>query len=138
MGPWIAVLEAWLVKRLLESQTFHQGVRKVHKGIYRLRHGPLEGDEGGTNLERQGPGFGQHFWDEIQTQVGRKKVDQNPLEKSDSAHTTQAHQPTSSQPTQDRTTRPKVTPEPQPPKEGFISHFMEELRSQTRGRDKNP
>jgi len=113
-------------------------VRKVHKGIYRLRHGPLEGDEGGTNLERQGPGFGQHFWDEIQTQVGRKKADQNPLEKSDSTHTTQAHQPTSSQPTQDRTNRSTPSPESQQPKESFISHFMDELRSQSRGRDKNP
>ncbi|KEQ92048.1 hypothetical protein AUEXF2481DRAFT_43454 [Aureobasidium subglaciale EXF-2481] len=51
MGPWVAVVEAWLVKRLLESHTFHQGVRKVHKGVHRLRHGPLEEDLGGTNLE---------------------------------------------------------------------------------------
>ncbi|KEQ81078.1 hypothetical protein M438DRAFT_280637 [Aureobasidium pullulans EXF-150] len=51
MAPWVAVVEAWLVKRLLESHTFHQGVRRVHKGVHRLRHGPLEGDEGGTNIE---------------------------------------------------------------------------------------
>ncbi|KAI4733383.1 hypothetical protein E4T50_16061 [Aureobasidium sp. EXF-12298] len=130
MKPWLAVIE------LLESPTFHQGVRKVHKGIYRLRHGPLEGDEGGTNLERKGPGFGSHFWEEIQAQVGRKKVEQNPLEKSDT-HTTQAHQPTPNQSTQDRTTRAHVKPEPQPPKGSFLSHFMDELRSQSRGRDKN-
>ncbi|KAI4717966.1 hypothetical protein E4T48_05830 [Aureobasidium sp. EXF-10727] len=131
-------VQAWLVKQLLESQAFHRGVRRVHKSIYRLRHGPLEGDEGGTNLERQGPGFGSHFWDEIQAQVGRKKVESNPLEKSDLSRTTQAHHPSPNQPTQDRSTRPQPNLPPEPPKEGFLSHFMDELRSQTRGRDKNP
>ncbi|KAK6005902.1 hypothetical protein QM012_007544 [Aureobasidium pullulans] len=137
MGPWLAVLEAWLVKRLLESQTFYQGVRRVHKSIYRLRHGPLEGDEGGTNLERQGPGFGKHFWDEIQAQVGRKKPE-NPLEKSDPTRTTQSYHPTSNHSAQEQTTRQRSDHPPQPPKQGFMSHFMDELRSQARGRDKNP
>ncbi|KAG9697668.1 hypothetical protein KCU95_g3612, partial [Aureobasidium melanogenum] len=137
MGPWLAVLEAWLVKKLLESQTFHQGVRRVHKSIYRLRHGPLEGDDGGTNLERQGPGFGKHFWDEIQAQVGRKKPE-NPLEKPDPTRTTQSHSSTSGHSAQEQSTRQRADVPPQQPKESFLSHFMDELRSQTRGRDKNP
>lgn len=53
MRPRRTTLEKRLTldSQLLESQTFHQGVRRVHKSIYRLRHGPLEGDDGGTNLE---------------------------------------------------------------------------------------
>ncbi|KEQ69461.1 hypothetical protein M436DRAFT_67127 [Aureobasidium namibiae CBS 147.97] len=127
-----------MVKKLLESHTFHQGVRKAHKSWYRLRNGPLQGDEGGTNLERQGPGFGSHLWDEIQTQLGRNKKEDNPLQKSDPTHTTQSHKPTSTQPDQDRTTRSNTNPEPQPANESFLSHFMDELRSQSRGRDKRP
>ncbi|CAD0082732.1 unnamed protein product [Aureobasidium vineae] len=94
--------------------------------------------EAQTSRVRQGPGFGSHFWDEIQSQVGRKKVESNPLEKSDPIRTTQAQQPTPNQTAQERNTRPKADLPPEPPKEGFLSHFMDELRSQSRGRDKNP
>ncbi|KAI5198592.1 hypothetical protein E4T39_06699 [Aureobasidium subglaciale] len=139
MGPWVAVVEAWLVKRLLESHTFHQGVRKVHKGVHRIRHGPLEEDLGGTNLEKQGPGFANHFWEEIQVQTGRRKRIEDPLQKPDptQTNTTQAQQPKPhSQPS--RPSQPsQAAQEPQAPKEGFLSHFMDELRSQTRGGDKN-
>ncbi|THY10038.1 hypothetical protein D6D01_09439 [Aureobasidium pullulans] len=126
---------------LLESHTFHQGVRKVYKGVQRLRHGPLEEDLGGTDLQKQGLGFANHFWEKIQVQTGCRKRIEDPLQKPDptQTHTTQAQQPPQQQPSQSsRSSQPsQAAREPQPPKEGFISHFMDVLRSQTRGGNKN-
>jgi hypothetical protein len=37
--------------QLLQSPSFHHAVRKVHKNVHRMRHGSIEGDLGGTNIE---------------------------------------------------------------------------------------
>ncbi|THW93607.1 hypothetical protein D6D18_06101 [Aureobasidium pullulans] len=133
MAPWVAVVE---------------GVRRVHKGVHRLRHGPLEGDEGGTNIEspaEQGPGFGSHLWEEIQTQAGLRKNEADPLQKpdplhkSDPLHTSQ-HKP--NEPAKERKRWPlscrihKLICTAQQPKESFINHFLNELLTQTKGGDK--
>ncbi|THZ06431.1 hypothetical protein D6C95_02409 [Aureobasidium pullulans] len=142
MAPWVAVVE------LLESHTFHQGVRRVHKGVHRLRHGPLEGDEGGTNIEspaEQGPGFGSHLWEEIQTQAGLRKNEADPLQKPDPLHKsvplhTSQHKP--NEPAKERKRWPlscrihKLICTAQQPKESFINHFLNELLTQTKGGDK--
>ena len=62
--------------QLLSSPAFHRGVRQVHKKVHELRHGPIEGEGGGTKIDRPAgsPGFVQHFVDELKEQfMGAKK-----------------------------------------------------------------
>ncbi|CAD0085139.1 unnamed protein product [Aureobasidium mustum] len=138
MGPWLAVLEAWLVKDYLRAKHSTRVSDEFTRAF--IAYATVlwkETKAAQTSRVRQGPGFGKHFWDEIQAQVGRKNLE-NPLEKPDPTRTTRTHHPPPNQPVQEQTTRQRTDLPPQPPKEGFLSHFMDELRSQTRGRDKNP
>ena len=52
-------------------------------------------------LVEQGPGFGNHFWEEIQTQAGLRKNEADPLQKPDPLHTSQ---PKPDQPAKERKT----------------------------------
>ena len=81
-----------------------------------------------------------HFWEELQGQAGRSRKPQNLSQHSEqhSTHQPSTHRPSGQQPNQ-RTTHEARQNEPahdQPPNGGFISHFVDEVRSQFRGGDK--
>lgn len=70
-APWIAVVEALMVKKLLESPAFHRAIGKAHKSVHRLRHGTPPEEMGGTNIDNPNArGFLGHFLDEIKGQAG--------------------------------------------------------------------
>lgn len=71
-APWMALVEAFLVKKLLESQAFHKAVGKAHKRVHQIRHGIPPEEMGGTKLDApEGRGFLGHFVDELKGQTGR-------------------------------------------------------------------
>lgn len=80
-GPWLAVVEALMVKKLLESQAFHALIRKAHKSVHQLRHGVHPSEMGGTKIDNpNGPGFLTHFVDEVKGQAfsGKAPVQKTP------------------------------------------------------------
>lgn len=69
-GPWVAVLEAFLVKKLLESPAFHKAIGKAHKRVHQMRHGIPPEEMGGTKIDAPpGSGFLNHFLDELRGQA---------------------------------------------------------------------
>ena len=51
-------------------------MRQVHRKVHELRHGPIEGSGGGTQIDRPpgSPSFVKHFVDELKEQfIGAKK-----------------------------------------------------------------
>ncbi|TKA72889.1 hypothetical protein B0A49_08145, partial [Cryomyces minteri] len=58
----------WLTYQLLASPTFHRAVHKVHRKVRHLTQGKSPEEMGGTNIEKQGPTFLEHFKDEIKEQ----------------------------------------------------------------------
>lgn len=98
MAPWLRLLEGWAVEQLLRTPGFHRAVEKVAKNVHRVRNGLPREEAGGTSIDRgDGPGFGQHFYDELKSQLGRaersehtstvlqdegKRYDRSPLNKS--------------------------------------------------------
>ncbi|KAI9052434.1 hypothetical protein LZ554_003780 [Drepanopeziza brunnea f. sp. 'monogermtubi'] len=85
---WLAIVEVWLVTRLLQSPTFHRAVRKVHKKVHEIQRGEKLVDpssssseaqaRGGTNIDRPRPDprrFLKHYMDELKDQfrgLGRR------------------------------------------------------------------
>ncbi|KAJ5046525.1 uncharacterized protein L3040_003768 [Drepanopeziza brunnea f. sp. 'multigermtubi'] len=82
---WLAIVEVWLVTRLLQSPTFHRAVRKVHKKVHEIQRGEKLVDpsseaqtRGGTNIDRPRPDlrrFLKHYMDELKDQfrgIGRR------------------------------------------------------------------
>ncbi|KAL3426297.1 hypothetical protein PVAG01_03088 [Phlyctema vagabunda] len=47
--------------QLLQSPLFHDGVRKVHKTVHRVRHGKDPAEMGGTNIDHVGESRPQRF-----------------------------------------------------------------------------
>ncbi|KAJ9620972.1 hypothetical protein H2203_007559 [Taxawa tesnikishii (nom. ined.)] len=121
MAPWFAFLEAYMVQRLLRSPTFHRAVGKVHKSVHRIRHGTPPEEMGGTKLDRpEGPGFLNHFMDEVRDQLGRPATKrQPPPPPSKTQHNSQA---------QGDGEANHGTQQP-----GFLSHFVDEIKEQFRG-----
>lgn len=90
-GPWLALVEAFLVKKLLESQAFHRAIGKAHKSVHRLRHGIPPEEMGGTKLDNPNtPGFLSHFLDEVKGQAFPKSG--NAVKKTQSAPSPQPRQ----------------------------------------------
>ncbi|PVH96813.1 hypothetical protein DM02DRAFT_103922 [Periconia macrospinosa] len=61
--PFLMLIEAWAVARLIRSPTFNRAVHSVYRKINRLP--PLEPPNGGG---RTGPSRFDHFKDEIKEQ----------------------------------------------------------------------
>lgn len=120
-GPWLAVLEAYLVQRLLRSPAFHRAIGKAHKSVHRMRHGIPPEEMGGTKLDTPaGQGFVSHFIDELKGQaLGGKSAAKSP---SSTAPPAQAQ-------AQPRPSHPNNSPQNQ---QGFLSHFVDELKTQFR------
>ncbi|KAF2233735.1 hypothetical protein EV356DRAFT_577329 [Viridothelium virens] len=73
--PWLQMAEAYLTARLLASPSFHRAVQGLQKRLHRFRHGTPPEEMGGTNVDN-GPGFLEHFKDELREQIrgnGRKR-----------------------------------------------------------------
>jgi len=121
--PWLALIETYLVQRLLRSPRFHEGVRHVHKNVHKLRHGtPIE-EMGGTKLDKpDGPGFVSHFLDEVRLQLGRP-----PAAKSSST----SIQAPRNQP------KAKEGADHNDQQPGYLSHLVDALREQSRGNGNN-
>lgn len=75
MAPWLRVLEAYLVQALLRTPAFHRGVEKVARQVHRFRHGTPPEEMGGTKIDDPNKsGFAKHFYEELQTQLGRAEA----------------------------------------------------------------
>ncbi|GAB7357469.1 hypothetical protein MBLNU459_g0009t1 [Dothideomycetes sp. NU459] len=146
MAPWIAALELFLTQQLLKSPAFHRAVGKVHKNVHRLRHGVPPEEMGGTKIDSPGmQGFMSHFVDELKGQAGRSSA--TPPPSSIAAHSrpqaSRRAQSSTTHTTRDSATsagssRPsEASASPTSAQgQGFVSHFLEELKGQFRGGDK--
>lgn len=142
MAPWLRLLEGWAVEQLLRTPGFHRGVEKVAKTVHRVRNGLPKEEEGGTSIDRpDGPGFGQHFFDELKSQLGRaerseqnstmlrdeSKIFANKRHEVHTSETEAAKDEGSDAAWQDIERRTA-----EPPKQHFMAEYMDALRSQLR------
>jgi len=138
MAPWLRLLEGWAVEQLLRTPGFHRGVEKVAKTVHRVRNGLPKEEEGGTNIDRpDGPGFGQHFFDELKTQLGRaERSEQNSTMLRDESkifeNKKEAHVPNAEDEGSDAAWRDVQRRTAEPPKQHFMAEYMDALRSQLR------
>lgn len=148
MAPWLRLLEGWAVEQLLRTPGFHRAVEKVAKNVHRVRNGLPREEPGGTSIDRpDGPGFGQHFFDELKTQLGRaersehtstmlrdeSKIFEN---KSTNAHMSGSH--TAKEEGSDAAWRDIQRQAAEPPKQGFMNEYMDAIRSQLRNEKPKP
>jgi hypothetical protein len=146
MAPWLHLLERWAVEQLLRTPGFHRAVEKVAKNVHRVRNGLPREEAGGTNIDRpDGPGFGKHFYDELKTQLGRaERGEQNSTILSEESKifengTTKTHMPRSDAVKDEGSEaawRDLQRSSAQPPNQGFMSEYMDALRSQLRNEQK--
>ncbi|KAF2263532.1 hypothetical protein CC78DRAFT_581427 [Lojkania enalia] len=61
--PWLALIEAWAVARLIRSPLFNRAIQKAYRKINRLEQPELENGGG-----RTGPSLFDHFRHEIKDQ----------------------------------------------------------------------
>lgn len=141
MAPWLQFLEAYMVQALLRSPTFHRGVEKVAKRVHQARHGKPPEEMGGMNIDREGPGFLDHFMDEVKGQLGRAEKKQAEEQVRDDARTfttTGKSRPADGSDARTEQARPHQSAGGQEaPKQGFLNEYMDALREQMRG-DKRP
>jgi hypothetical protein len=146
MAPWLHLLERWAVEQLLRTPGFHRAVEKVAKNVHRVRNGLPREEAGGTNIDRpDGPGFGKHFYDELKTQLGRaERGEQNSTilreeSKIFESGTSKSHMPRSDAVKDERSEaawRDIQRSSKEPPNQGFMSEYMEALKSQLRNEQK--
>ncbi|KAL1303281.1 hypothetical protein AAFC00_006688 [Neodothiora populina] len=141
-APWMALVEAFLVKKLLESPAFHRAIGKAHKNVHRLRHGLPPEETGGTKLDSPaGRGFLGHFVDEIKDQALRGGKG-NAADTSNGglrSHTPPRRPQQQQQQQQARRSQPRSQTQrfdeadhaSQQP--GFMTNFLDELKGQFRG-----
>lgn len=140
MAPWLRLLEGWAVEQLLRTPGFHRAVEKVAKNVHRVRNGLPREEEGGTNIDRPGEsGFGQHFFDELKTQLGQaERGEQNSPILKDEAKMKDANihehkrEPVEEDESSDAAWREIQRKGAEPPKQGFMTEYMDALRSQLR------
>ncbi|CZT01430.1 hypothetical protein WAI453_006916 [Rhynchosporium graminicola] len=71
---WLRLAEVWLTARLLESQTFHKVVKRVHKKMHEIQRGEKLDDPsemGGTNIDGPKPDaqrFLRYYMEELKDQ----------------------------------------------------------------------
>ena len=146
MAPWLHLLERWAVEQLLRTPGFHRAVEKVAKNVHRVRNGLPREEAGGTNIDRpDGPGFGKHFYDELKTQLGRaERGEQNSTilreeSKIFESGTSKNHMPRSDAVKDEGSEaawRDIQQSSKEPPNQGFMSEYMEALKSQLRNEQK--
>lgn len=145
MAPWLRLLEGWMVEQLLRTPGFHRAVEKVAKNVHRIRNGLPPEEKGGTDIDRpDGPGFGQHFFDELKSQLGRaERGEHNSTVLRDEGKIWETNQHKSSH--QHKSSQTKVEDDgadsawqdaqrrsAEPPKQGFMAEYMDALRAQIR------
>ncbi|KAF1920389.1 hypothetical protein BDU57DRAFT_583818 [Ampelomyces quisqualis] len=64
MAPWLALIEAWAVAKLVRSPAFNRAVHKAYRKINRIPD-----TEPKNGLGRTGPSTFDHFKDELKTQL---------------------------------------------------------------------
>jgi hypothetical protein len=163
MAPWLHLLERWAVEQLLRTPGFHRVVEKVAKNVHRVRNGLPREEAGGTNIDRpDGPGFGKHFYDELKTQLGRaERAEQNSTilreeskifestsrtlnnrmprsdaVKDESSDAAWRDLQRSSKEGSDAAWQDIQRSSKEPPNQGFMSEYMEALKSQLRNEQK--
>lgn len=156
MAPWLAVLEAYAVQALLRTPGFHRAVEKVAKNVHRIRHGLPPEEQGGTSIDRLGESnFGQHFIEELRTQLGRaesseqknsilKEAAKGVKEEMDEGAEAAWRDIQKTTATKGKKVDVEVDESAesawrnmqksaaQPPKQGFMTEYMDALRSQIR------
>ena len=139
MAPWLRLLEGWMVEQLLRTPGFHRGVEKVAKHVHRVRNGLPREEPGGTNIDRPDEsGFGQHFYDELKTQLGRaERGEQNSTilreeGKIDQSHVRASEQKAAEDESADAAWRHAQRTASEPPKQGFMAEYMDALKAQIR------
>lgn len=142
MAPWLRLLEGWAVEQLLRTPGFHRAVEKVAKNVHRVRNGLPREEKGGTSIDRpDGPGFGQHFFDELKTQLGRaERSEQNSTMLRDESkifgrdkskfHVSEAE--AAEKEGSDAAWQDVQRRTAEPPKQHFMAEYMDALRSQMR------
>ena len=146
MAPWLHLLERWAVEQLLRTPGFHRAVEKVAKNVHRVRNGLPREEKGGTNIDRQdGPGFSQHFIDELKTQLGRaERGEQNStilreeskIFENGTSKTSMPRSDAAKDEGSDAAWREIQRSSAEPPKQGFMSEYMDALKSQLRNEQK--
>lgn len=142
MAPWLRLLEGWAVEQLLRTPGFHRAVEQVAKNVHRVRNGLPREEKGGTSIEREGPGFGQHFYDELKTQLGRaERSEQNSTilreeskihEGGKSTARMSEAEDTAKTAGSDSAWQDVQRRSAEPPKQGFMAEYMDALRTQLR------
>lgn len=140
MAPWLRLLEGWAVEQLLRTPGFHRVVEKVAKNVHRVRNGLPPEEKGGTSIDRPDqPGFGQHFFDELKTQIGRaERGEQNSTMLQDEAkifkngNSRENASPKVEDDGSDAAWRDIQKSSAEPPKQGFMSEYMDALKAQLR------
>lgn len=140
MAPWLRLLEGWAVEQLLRTPGFHRVVEKVAKNVHRVRNGLPPEEKGGTSIDRPDqPGFGQHFFDELKTQIGRtERGEQNSTMLQDEAkifkngNSKENASRTVEDEGSDAAWRDIQKSSAEPPKQGFMSEYMDALKAQLR------
>lgn len=142
MAPWLRFLEAYMVQALLRSPTFHRGVEKVAKRVHQVRHGKPPEEMGGMNIDREGPGFLEHFMDELKGQLGQaeKKQAEQISNQARTVNTTGKSRPAEQNgSTENGRAREEQPAKPYPAqgdgvtKQGFLNEYVDALREQIRG-----
>jgi hypothetical protein len=147
MAPWLRFVEQWAVEQLLRTPGFHRVVEKVAKNVHRVRNGLPREEKGGTSLERpDGPGFGQHFFDELKTQLGRaERSEQNSTILREESKIFESSKPKSTISSaeaaksegSDAAWQEIQKRAAEPPKQGFMAEYMDALRTQLRNDKSN-
>ena len=134
--------EAYLVQALLRTPAFHRAVEKVAKRVHQFSHGIPPEEMGGTKID--GPqgkgGFGKHFLDEVQTQIGAMEQ----RETASGAMRTQGVKDDSvnargavpEEEDSDAAWQNMQKSGSQAPKAGFMEEYMDALREQVRNQKK--
>lgn len=146
MAPWLHLVERWAVEQLLRTPGFHRAVEKVAKNVHRVRNGLPREERGGTNIDRPDrPGFGKHFYDELKTQLGRaERGEQNSTILREESKifengTSKDHMPRSDafkEEGSEAAWRDLQRSSAEPPKQGFMSEYMDAIKSQLRNEQK--
>ncbi|QIX00803.1 hypothetical protein AMS68_006320 [Peltaster fructicola] len=128
--PWLVMLESLAYQQLMKSPTFHKGVEQVVKTVHRVRHGVPPDELGGTKLDEPGSRFGQHFYDELRTQLGTAEKEQAKGTRLQGPIKAESKPPTPPAEDAESAWQELQQRSGQAPKQGFMDNYLETLRGQ--------
>lgn len=131
--PWLVLLENLAYQQLMKSPTFHRAVEQVVKRVHRARFGTPPDELGGTNLDEPRNRFGQHFLDELRTQIGNAEKEQaksTDVQNRISRSGGESHTIDSAPADAESAWRELQGRGAETPKEGFMGNYLEALRGQ--------